>query len=394
MVDNERKEWVDAHYNQMELTRPPEKPKEALRKTDIENGVETGHIDEFTSRKHNGVWMISNEFTGDIGAEINRILDLADPGSIIEIGPGTYDCYTTAIIDQETTIRSKAIPHSPRRERALTIRLHNEDTPFVRVQNQGWRSQFRGLHIEAATEGLSTNGMVFHQRVAVERCSIKNIGGIGLYFHQAPSTADRTEGNLNESQVRWVTGHSLGSDMIRLTNTTSNQSDLNACRMHVARYSGTGWAINSGEGSTSQSSFGNTYRVDYCEGSDIVGAIRILGNSCRGEIGYLEGPQHAVEFRSGSHYNTVEIGFTEFVDAVVVRNGDQDSANQIIRRGLNQFGEGTRWDRSRKLGGQDLLFSEAGRGPVVKSPDGTVAKRIRIDNSGNIVTDDLDATQF
>lgn len=371
-------EYLPCHYN---LQIEYEQSTSPLSQTD--DGSGGPFVSESVDRSNN-TYHISDTSTDDLGSDLQSVVDQANPRDVIRIGAGEYESTSTCVIDKTLHIIGDGHPQYASTP-SVEVHLQNDDTPLIRVDNR--RPSISGIGMSCERSGAVTNGMVFHSRVALAHCAAEAFSNVPFLFHQAENND-----NLNASRTENIHGHSIDADLIKIQNTTGNNPDLNACQMHVGSYTGdsSGFAINSGY------CFGNTYYVDYCEGGGpIAGALRIANNSNKGYIGYMESCESCVTF-DGAHYNYVEIGYTYSIanDEVTRLNSDGDNNNTVARRNKTDVADGTNWYRSEQIGGQDLLFTEAGRGPVVKSPDGTVAKRITIDNSGNLTTDDLDASQF
>lgn len=331
--------------------------------------VSTGEINNVTS--------IDRDAT-DWGAAVNAAVADMNAGETLFVPPVDYGHATKAVIDKPINILSfgRFGPDlgGKNLDKDKPTITKTADVPFLET----------GDNIPCSVEGLrfesdgtdTTGGLIFHGKARVEHVGFLEIGGHGVYLHQA-SDAD----NLNSSTVSKVAGNRVRGDLVRIENTSSSARDVNAIETsEISSFQSSGFAVNMVSG------FGNVIKVQAVQGGNHTGGVRINGTDSYVRATYFEGNINQGIVLDGTQ-NTAEIiqsGLT-YEDTFIDNGGNNQLRNIGKATQNNPNVEQTSGPYS--IGGGDAEVEGAGKGLVVTTPDGSAKYQIRVDNSGNVTTE-------
>ena len=301
----------------------------------------------------------------DWGAEVQRLVDNARPGDLIEFGPGTYITDTPVTIDKPLAILGRGA-NSDLRDPTGPVIYPTGDFPILECTD-GVGLRTGGYHLRG--EGAETGpGVVVHGRSV-----IKNITGDSWNDHLIHLSQDSEHDNLNSSRVSNVAGRGVDGGVVAATRTTRSARELNALNIDVRM------SFSSDYGIFADSGFGNFYHIQQAEGTHET-ALHMNSQRSLGMVTYCEGgTKPVIDFQDSMNtgfiihagertpYEEMFVGSSNNLQIQLARNDDP-----FISRGYGTV----------DFGGGSIEVREPGRGVIYTSDDGT-RWRQTVDNNGN-----------
>lgn len=338
---------------------------------------------EFTSMdtpggRTNREWVLPTD-VDDFGAAFNELEAQVPEGGTIYIPDGEYNAYTTAVCN---TADLKVYCN------ATNAHSSSKTTPFVRKQADvpifeiRDRAHIHPPRLYGADINDTTPGILATATCNIREPNVRNMGSHGIELHQPPG------GNINNSSITGVMSRENAGDAVHIDKSLDADTvNANAIEVDV-RYSriDSGWAIYHRIG------FGNDYRVLEIAGHEVGSGGMHLGTTrSNAEIIYHEGVARPT-FKLDGENVTAEIWRSGPNNDDIFDTTDAMGANTLIQHYRADTPE------VQRAGGVsvpelssdgDLTTTTAGDGLVVTTPDGTAQYRLTVDNSGNVVANQL-----
>lgn len=212
--------------------------------------------------------------SADWGAELQRVVDRARPGEVIEIPPGQHITDTPVLVDKPLSILGTGCNGDLRDPAGPQIIPTGEFPVIETTDGVGLRAS--GFHLRG--EGVETGpGIVTHGRSYIDTITADRWNDHVVHLSQ-----DSHDDNLNDSRVAHIAGRSVDGGVVALTKTTSAKRELNALRVDVRMSFGCDHGIFADDG------FGNVYTVQQAEGRT-KSALHMNTQRSTGWVEYAEG---------------------------------------------------------------------------------------------------------
>ena len=325
----------------------------------------------------NGVYQIDPTMD-DFGAALRDALDAVPTGGVIEVpsvefsGPHSPVTITKRFV----TIKS---PRATGRDlwHDSPPRVHDSEgmagEPFITVDANAAIHDITFDRTSAPRDGAPA--IKAHKAMVSDGVVGEHISGPVISLRCENATG--TDG-VNNSIVRNASGWYCDSDVVRSSVSQNAVQNANALRVHVMTAKECdGFAVNFEDG------WGNDAIIDHTAGSSSAGAFRCNGFHNRAFLGYAaDGLSHGVRFDGhDSHAVIAHLG-----TYVGVATGDWvDAAGQPTNGNTVDYIGESRWMGARTFEG-DLSIPS---GVIVTTPDGSAQYRLRVDNAGNVVSDQV-----
>ena len=311
--------------------------------------------------------------TSDWGADVTDILNNSGPGATIVTPPGDYRTSTKVDIPVDFPVSFFTPAQNRGRSNNHGAIIHPDHAgPLIESQSA---IHVTGLMADAS-DASGSDGIITHEPIS------GGVAGRGLPGDVLKVMQSEADDNSNVCNVT-VSGFNCGGSPLYVENATADPPNVNGNIFRVPySYQNGGYAANIRDG------FGNTIHIGTIEGSNHTGVAYAGGSDTAWTVSHIE-PNLPLGFDFQGYNNGVVVNYTGLDTATMANYGN---VNNIImypfQASMPFIQRGDGWWQV-KVDGTDMATTTAGKGFVVTTPDGTGHYRIRVDNTGALVTESV-----